>query len=103
MDFLGNIEQEFEANTSRSIVPESPYKKDADISSVMSFQPSQHTHVREDFIKVREKMLELEIEKEEQYKALELVKQLRKKEREEAERKTELMRKEGAKQTDIVK
>ena len=43
MDFLGNIEQEFEANTSRSIVPESPYKKaDADISSVMSFQPSQH-------------------------------------------------------------
>jgi len=52
---------------------------------------------------VRERLIELEIEKEEQEKQLNMLKQLRQKERSEAHKALDLVKQEGQKQTDTVR
>lgn len=52
---------------------------------------------------MRERMIELELEKEEQQKALEMVKKLRAKEREELCKRVDLAKEEGQKTTEQVK
>ena len=52
---------------------------------------------------MRERLIELEIEKEEQEKQLNMLKQLRQKERSEAHKALDLVKQEGQKQTDTVR
>ena len=58
---------------------------------------------RQAYSKVRERLMELEIEKEEQEKQLNLLKQLRQKERTEAYKNLDKVKEEGQRQTDNVK
>lgn len=98
MNFLGNIEQEFSnlAPSSRSALGESS-RIAAPVEESYGHNP------REAYSKVRERMIELELEKEEQQKALEMVKKLRVKEREELCKRVDLAKEEGQKTTEQVK
>lgn len=90
MNFLGNIEQEFSnlAPTNRSAFGESS-------RLAPSVEESYGPTPREAYSKVRERMIELELEKEEQQKALDMVKKLRVKEREELCKRVDLAKEEG--------
>lgn len=55
------------------------------------------------YLKIRERLMELEIEKEEQEKQLQLFKQLRQKERAEAHKLIDIVKEEGVRQTDNIK
>jgi seryl-tRNA synthetase len=58
---------------------------------------------KEAYSKVRERMLELEIERDEQQKALELLKEVRQRERKEMEAAIAEAKEEGAQYADLVK
>lgn len=87
MNFLGNIEQEF------SNVPSSRSMLDSSQPSV----DDRFSNPREAYTKVRERMIELELEKEEQTKAFDMVKKLREKERDELCKRVDLAKEEGNK------
>jgi len=69
----------------------------ADISTVSISDP------REAYSKVRERLLELEIEKEEQSKALELIKQIRQKEKQEVVMNISAIKEESQRNTELIK
>ena len=100
MNFLGNIESEFSQMTpsNRTAVQESPFRSttnrmmdDSYIGSIQGEEP------RAAYSKVKERLMELEIEKEEQAKAYEIVKHLREKDRNEATKKVEQVKEESQK------
>lgn len=77
MNFLDNVEQEFSQNeaTSRSLAPSATSKPADDFSLVSVSDP------REAYSRVRERLMELELERDEQAKAIDLMRQLRQKEK----------------------
>ena len=85
------------------MVNESPYRSTTnriDDSYMGSFQQEEP---RAAYSKVKERLMELEIEKEEQAKAYEMIKHLREKERNEASKKVEMVKAEGDKHADKVR
>lgn len=99
MSFLGNIESELQP-TNRSMLTESHHE-----TSKLSYQVSNEQtfgHGRPD-VRLRERMLELELEREEQAKALEMHKLLRQREREELVKRVDLAKEEGNKTAEQVK
>ena len=105
MNFLGNIEQEFSqvVASNRSMVQESPYRSTTNRIDDSYIGSMQHEEPRAAYTKVKERLMELEIEKEEQSKAYEMVKRLREKDRDEASRKVEMIKEESNKQADQVR
>jgi len=79
LNFLDNAEQEFSQvqTSTRSVVAQSHHSGNLDTSALSIQNPDS----KEAFTRVRERLIELEIEKEEQSKALEILKQLRVKEK----------------------
>ena len=123
MNYLGNIEEEFSqmAISNRSVLQESPglatpargrldggimaaAKSAIDDSSFLGCsQLGGGEDPRQAYSKIRERLMELEIEKEEQEKQLNLLKQLRQKERTEAHKHIDKVKEEGQRATDTVK
>ena len=105
MNFLGNIEQEFSqvVASNRSTVNESPYRSTTNRIDDSYIGSMQHEEPRAAYSKVKERLMELEIEKEEQAKAYEMVKKLREKERNEASKKVERIKEESHQHADRVR
>ena len=122
MNYLGNIEEEFShmSITNRSAIADSPGlgtpagKRGAmlgagaimppsalDESSFLGSQAGEEP--QQAYRKIRERLIELEIEKEEQEKQLSMIKQLRQKERTEAHKALDQVKEEGVKQADSVR
>lgn len=97
MNFLGNIEQEFSVASHRSVLADSSRIAGSTISN------DEFGNPKEAYTKVRERMIELEMEKEEHQKALEVVKKLRQKERDELVKRVDLAKEEGQKTAEQVK
>ena len=122
MNYLGNIEEEFSqmAISNRSALQASPglatpargrldggimatAKSAIDDTSFLGSQLGGGDDPRQAYSKIRERLMELEIEKEEQEKQLNLLKQLRQKERTEAHRHLDKVKEEGQRAADTVK
>jgi len=106
MNFLGNIEQEFShmAPSNRSAVQESPFRSNTNRMDDSSYLGSIHgDEPRAAYSKVKERLMELEIEKEEQGKQYEMVKQLRKKDKDVAAKEVEHVKKQSEKLAEEVR
>lgn len=105
INFLDNVEQEYTQQASNrshltnksSKANYSVVSEKADLSTVSISDP------REAYSKVRERLLELEIEKEEQSKALELIKQIRQKEKQEVVLNISAIKEESNRTAEIIK
>ena len=85
------------------MVQESPYRSTTNRIDDSYIGSMQHEEPRAAYTKVKERLMELEIEKEEQTKAYEMVKRLREKDRDEATRKVEMIKEESNKHADQVR
>ena len=90
------------APSNRSAIQESPFRSTTNrMMDESSYLGSVHgDEPRAAYSKVKERLMELEIEKEEQSKAYEMVKQLRQKERDEASKNVEKVKEDSLKYAD---
>ena len=108
MKFMENIEEEMTSQYERS--SQRPKKEDPLLeleesldTSFKPFSKQDKVEPREAYTKVRERMLELEIERDEQQKALELLKEVRDREKRELTRAIQEAREEGGEYANQIK